>query len=190
MIQHIKKNRAQYFLFLFLIILIAVMSALAPGKFLTVRNFKNMGFQMAEFGILAIGMSVVIMTGGINLSLVNSAMLAAIVGSFVMRALYKLQSSGNFDKEKLLGREATVYVSIAPNRGGRGKITLTAQGAYTELDAVTDEDTRIAVDERVIISEIGADYMVVRRVSSKPDVPPAEPESENGEKNFPQESEK
>ena len=69
MIQHIKKNRAQYFLFLFLIILIAVMSALAPGKFLTVRNFKNMGFQMAEFGILAIGMSVVIMTGGINLSL-------------------------------------------------------------------------------------------------------------------------
>lgn len=88
MIQHIKKNRAQYFLFLFLIVLIAVMSALAPGKFLTVRNFKNMGFQMAEFGILAIGMSVVIMTGGINLSLVNSAMLAAIVGSFVMRALY------------------------------------------------------------------------------------------------------
>jgi len=43
---------------------------------------------MAEFGILAIGMSVVIMTGGINLSIVNSAMLSAIVGAFAMRALY------------------------------------------------------------------------------------------------------
>ena len=58
-----------------------------------------------------------------------------------------------------------MYVSVAPNRTGRGKITLTAQGAYTELDAVTDEDTRIAVDERVVITEIGVDYMVVRRVN-------------------------
>ncbi|MGJ4848821.1 ABC transporter permease [Bacillota bacterium Meth-B3] len=85
---HLKRNRTQYFLLVFLLALIALMSALAPGKFLSVKNFKNMGFQMAEFGILALGMSVVIMTGGINLSLVNSAMLSAIVGSVVMRALY------------------------------------------------------------------------------------------------------
>ena len=85
---HLKRNRAQYFLFLFLVVLVGIMSLLAPGKFLTIKNFKNMGFQMAEFGILAIGMSIVIMTGGINLSLVNSAMLSAIVGAFVMRTLY------------------------------------------------------------------------------------------------------
>ncbi len=87
-VQHFKRNRMQYFLLLFLLALIAIMGFLSPGKFLTVKNFKNMGFQMAEFGILAIGMSIVIMTGGINLSLLNSAMLAAIVGSFTMRALY------------------------------------------------------------------------------------------------------
>lgn len=74
-----------------------------------------------------------------------------------------MQSDGTLDKEKLLGKEATVYVSIAPNRTGRGKITLTAQGAFTELDAVTDEDTKIAVDEHVIITELGVDYMVVKR---------------------------
>ncbi|MDO4547402.1 MAG: ABC transporter permease [Clostridia bacterium] len=85
--EHFSRNKRQYFLLAFLLVLIAIMSALAPGTFLTVRNFKNMGFQMAEFGILAIGMSVVIMTGGINLSLVNSAMLAAIVGAFTMRAM-------------------------------------------------------------------------------------------------------
>lgn len=86
--QHLRRNKMQYFLVGFLLLLIIFMSTLAPGKFLTVRNFKNMGMQMAEFGILAIAMSVVIMTGGINLSLVNSAMLSAIVGSFVMRMLY------------------------------------------------------------------------------------------------------
>lgn len=87
---HFSRNKNQYFLLVLLLLLIAAMSLLAPGKFLTVRNFKNMGFQMAEFGILAIGMSVVIMTGGINLSLVNSAMLSAIVGAFLMRTMNEL----------------------------------------------------------------------------------------------------
>ncbi len=86
--EHLKKNAHQYRLLGLLVILMIVMGFLAPGKFLTVRNFKNMGFQMAEFGILAIGMSVVIMTGGINLSIVNSAMLASIVSAMAMRALY------------------------------------------------------------------------------------------------------
>lgn len=85
--EHLTRNKYQYFLLALLLVLIAAMSLLAPGKFLSVRNFKNMGFQMAEFGILAIGMSVVIMTGGINLSLVNSAMLSAIVGAFLMRTM-------------------------------------------------------------------------------------------------------
>ena len=86
--EHLKRNSYQYALLLLLIVLMVVMEFLAPGKFLTVKNFKNMSFQMAEFGILAIGMSVVIMTGGINLSIVNSAMLASIVSAMVMRTLY------------------------------------------------------------------------------------------------------
>ena len=86
--EHFKRNSYQYALLLLLIVLMIVMECLAPGKFLSVKNFKNMSFQMAEFGILAIGMSIVIMTGGINLSIVNSAMLASIVSAYVMRALY------------------------------------------------------------------------------------------------------
>lgn len=86
--EHFRRNAQQYRLLALLAILLAVMGFLVPGKFLTVRNFKNMGFQMAEFGILAIGMSVVIMTGGINLSIVNSAMLASIIASYVMKTLY------------------------------------------------------------------------------------------------------
>lgn len=86
--EHFKRNSYQYGLLLLLIVLMVIMECLAPGKFLSVKNFKNMSFQMAEFGILAIGMSIVIMTGGINLSIVNSAMLASIVSAFVMRALY------------------------------------------------------------------------------------------------------
>lgn len=93
--QAIRRDSKQAFLILFLLALILVMSLLAPGRFLSVRNFKNMGFQMAEFGILAIGMSVVIMTGGINLSLLSSAMLSAIVGAYLMRSLNQAQVMGD-----------------------------------------------------------------------------------------------
>ena len=86
--EHFKRNSYQYALLILLAALMVLMECLAPGKFLTVRNFKNMSFQMAEFGILAIGMSIVIMTGGINLSIVNSAMLSSIISALVMRTLY------------------------------------------------------------------------------------------------------
>ena len=47
---------------------------------------------------------------------------AMVLVALAMRGLYRLQSNGNLDKEKLLGKEATVYVSVAPNRTGRGKL--------------------------------------------------------------------
>lgn len=93
-------------------------------------------------------------------------MVSMVLVALAMKGISKLQSDGTVDKEKLIGKEATVYVSIAPNRTGRGKITLTAQGAYTELDAVTDEETRIGVDERVVVVSAGVDYMVVKRASA------------------------
>jgi membrane protein implicated in regulation of membrane protease activity len=93
-----------------------------------------------------------------------SGIASMLLVALAMKGIAKLQCSGNLDKEKLIGREASVYVSIAPSRTGRGKIVLTAQGAYTELDAVTDEQEKIPVDERVVITDVGADYMVVQRV--------------------------
>lgn len=110
-----------------------------------------------------------------------SGLFSMVLVALALRGIAKLQCNGNLDKEKLIGKEATVYVSIAPSRSGRGKIVLTAQGAYTELDAVTDDTDRIPVDERVVISEIGADYMVVKRLAEKQT--PAEVKSEPAEEN-------
>lgn len=80
----------------------------------------------------------------------------------LMRAVYKLQSSGNLETEKLVGQRATVYVSIPEARSGRGKITLTAQGRYMELDAVT-EGERIPTDQIVEIVSTENECAVVKR---------------------------
>jgi len=103
--------KQEAFLVFFLLALVLLMSLLAPGKFLSVRNLRNMGFQMAEFGILAIGMSVVIMTGGINLSLLGSAMLSAIVGAYLMRALNQAQTMGDLPII-LIGIASVIAVSV------------------------------------------------------------------------------
>ena len=92
----------------------------------------------------------------------------ALVGvAFALRGVAKLQCSGNLVKEKLTGKNATVYVSVPPARSGRGKITLTAQGKFTELDAVTDDAERIPTDELVEILSYREDFVVVGRIKKE-----------------------
>ena len=92
--------------------------------------------------------------------LTGAAALLAV--GFALRGLAKLQCSGNLDTEKLAGKTATVYVSVPANRMGRGKITLTAQGKYMEIDAVTDGE-KLSVDEQVEIVSYSDDFAVVRK---------------------------
>ena len=82
----------------------------------------------------------------------------------LLRAIVKLQCNGAFEIEKIIGQQATVYVSIPPSRSGRGKITLNAQGRFMELDAVTDCESRLAVDEVVEIVSSESECTVVRRI--------------------------
>jgi hypothetical protein len=81
----------------------------------------------------------------------------------LIRAMLKLQCNGVFQIEKLVGSSATVYVSIPPKRSGRGKITLNAQGKFVELDAMTDDDERIPVNEVVEITSTENECTVVKR---------------------------
>ncbi len=90
---------------------------------------------------------------------------AMAVVALAMRAMLKLQCNGAVQYEKLTGKQATVYVAIPAARSGRGKITLTAQGRFLELDAMTDETDKISVDECVEIISTDHDCTVVKRIT-------------------------
>lgn len=85
----VSKNSKIFILLGVLIALIFLMSMLHE-RFFTMQNFTSMGFQMAEFGILAIAMSLVILTGGIDLSISFNAMLGGIVSVMLMRFMMEL----------------------------------------------------------------------------------------------------
>ncbi|MDR2519240.1 MAG: ABC transporter permease [Spirochaetaceae bacterium] len=66
-----------------------LMAILSPGRFLSRGNLQSMAYQLPEFGILALSMTLVIVSGGINLSLTFSATLSMIIGGLVMAGITK-----------------------------------------------------------------------------------------------------
>ncbi len=57
--------------------------------------------------------------------------------AYIMKLVSKLQSSGNIDIGNAVGKVAQVYIPIAPNGSGSGKVTLTIQETYSEFMAIT-----------------------------------------------------
>lgn len=66
------------------VLIFVIMGILAPRSFLGLTNLQGMGLQFAEFGVLAFGMMLAMISGGIDLSLVGIANFASIVGAVAM----------------------------------------------------------------------------------------------------------
>jgi simple sugar transport system permease protein len=64
-----------------------VMLILKPGKFYSVINFQTMAAQFPEFGLMALGIMLCMVTGGIDLSVVGVANFAAISSGVVLKSM-------------------------------------------------------------------------------------------------------
>ena len=63
------------------------MAALSPDRFLSLQNLTSMAFQFPEFAILALAMTITMMTGGIDLSVVGIANLSAVIAALILTHL-------------------------------------------------------------------------------------------------------
>lgn len=71
-------------LFALFILLFALCAVLKPELFLRWSNFQSMAKQFPEFGLMAIGVALAMLTGGIDLSIVNIANLSAVAAAKIM----------------------------------------------------------------------------------------------------------
>jgi len=62
-----------------------IASVTKPNSFLTLANFLSMEKQLVEYGLMAIGVSIAMIAGGIDLSVVYIANLSAIVSGMFMQ---------------------------------------------------------------------------------------------------------
>ncbi len=104
-------KRKEFILLVIFVLVFVLMSALAPKQFLRPFNIQSMAFQLPEFGILAIAMMVVIVSGGINLSITYTATLSSIVAAV---AISSMSQAGVADwKVILLGIVIALATSLA-----------------------------------------------------------------------------
>lgn len=103
------------------------------------------------------------------LSVIISVVLGflALVGmAYLMRAVYRLQASGNMDVGNAVGKVAQVYIPIAADAGKTGKVTMTLQGKYCELDAITTASETLKTGSYVrVVAVDGAGVLVVEPIA-------------------------
>ncbi len=86
------------------VIVFAVMAALSPDRFLSVQNITSMAFQFPEFAILALAMTVTMLTGGIDLSVVGIANCTAVVAALILTT---------FAGPDATGADAALWLTVA-----------------------------------------------------------------------------
>lgn len=74
----------EFRLLIIAVLVFGLMSALSPDRFLSPQNLTSMAFQFPEFAILALAMTITMMTGGIDLSVVGVANLSAVVMALIL----------------------------------------------------------------------------------------------------------
>ena len=91
-----------------LILIICILSALEPDTFLTAENFLNVLRRSSVNGIIAAGMTAVIISAGIDLSVGSMMALSGMVGAYAMIAMGQMQSG-----TLIIGTGAMVIGTIA-----------------------------------------------------------------------------
>jgi len=91
--------------------------------------------------------------------------------AYLMKAIYRLQSSGNIDVGNAVGKIAQVYIPIAAKAEKAGKVTMTVQEKYCELDAITTAAETLKTGSYVRVVAVDDSGMLV-----------VEPLSQNEEK--------
>ncbi len=69
------------------VLVFVTMAALSPEKFLRYYNFESISFTFPELGLLSIAIMVAMLTGGIDLSVVGIANLAAVLAGLLFHRL-------------------------------------------------------------------------------------------------------
>jgi len=93
MVRRILAERNLFGLAIFAI-LVVVLFSIVSDNFLSVVNFQSMGFQVAEVGLLSLAVMLSMLTGGIDLSIVSVANIAALVAAQLFKSQHAASATG------------------------------------------------------------------------------------------------
>jgi amino acid transporter len=89
---------------------------------------------------------------------------ASFLLAYAFKQMWKLESEGNVHYENAIGKTGTVYIKVPANKQAKGKVNLTLQERYIEVDAITsDLEDIIPGSEIVVVGVESENTIIVRR---------------------------
>jgi NfeD-like. len=85
--------------------------------------------------------------------MIVATLITMFIYALIMKAIMRLQTSGNTDIINAVGKEGEVYIPVPPMRNGKGKITAECQGNFMEIEAVSDSEEKLQTGTQIIIKE-------------------------------------
>ncbi len=83
----ILENKKIFRLLLITLAIFTLFSIMNPDIFLSIKNYKSISFQIPELGLLVLAISLAMISGGIDLSVVGTANLSAITAALILTNL-------------------------------------------------------------------------------------------------------
>lgn len=90
--------------------------------------------------------------------------LALVAMAFIMRGIMKMRSDGNIDIKRAIGKIADVYLTVPAKDNGNGKVTLTLEERFVELNAIQNENTPLTTGTKVKITGVSGDCVIVEKI--------------------------
>ena len=125
----------------------------------TVRGVTSM---LCITGWVAVALLETTLPQGVSIAIAIISGVATLIGmAYLMRAVYKLQSSGNIDVENCIGKIGEVYIPIPAAGNGSGKVNLTVQEKFSEFSAITTSDDQLKTGAFVRVVAVGPSGVLV-----------------------------
>lgn len=77
-------------------------------------------------------------------------LISAFLLALALKKAMKLESSGNIDYRKAIGKPAMVYLRVPKENNGKGKVNLILEDRFIEVNAITKGDEDLLVNQEVM----------------------------------------
>ena len=102
---------------------------------------------------------------------ITIAILAGLTAVAVTISLFvfitKMTEKGNVNYKNAIGKEGMVYLTIPADMQGKGKVEINIQSRLSYIDAMTDETGVIKTGEKVFVTGVENNILIVERKGGK-----------------------
>jgi hypothetical protein len=140
-----------------------------PDDGLAIFSVRGILSMLCITGWVAVALLETSLPAGVSIGIAIACGIATLIGmAFLMRAINKLQSSGNIDVGNCIGKIAEVYIPVPAAGSGSGKVNLTVQEKFSEFTAITTAGEQLKTGSYVRVVAVNeAGVLVVEPIDKK-----------------------